>query len=181
MSVRRSLLILSTLLISACSSLPEQLTAQSENVITDYPTFASSSEQNVDVRLGGLIASVTNLEKQSRIEVVNLPISKTGKPDISTDANGRFVAYVEGFVDPVTFAEGRVVTVVGKSQPTEKGKVGEFEYTFPVMNAYGVHLWKVEESVIIHDFDTYLYPCYGIHCRSSRLGSSKAKVIQEVK
>ncbi|WP_104399233.1 Slp family lipoprotein [Vibrio penaeicida] len=180
MLVRRCLFILSVFLLSACSSLPEQLTAQSEEVITDYPIFAAH-EGTTDVRLGGMIATVTNLADKSRIEIVNLPISKTGKPDISTDANGRFVAYIDGFIDPVTYAEGRLVTVVGKSQPTEQGKVGEFDYTFPVMNAYGMHLWRVEESVIVHDFDSYLYPCYGINCRSSRMGSNRAKVIQEVK
>lgn len=171
----------SLLVLSACSSLPENLVSDNPNIITDYQVWQTSSIDNSEVRLGGLIADVQNLEDKTRIEVVNLPISSSGKPDIGEEPQGRFVAYVDGFADPVTLSQGRLISLIGNTGKEETGKVGEYEYDFPVMNARGYHLWRIEERVIIHDFDSYLTPCRGLYCRDARYGTRQGKVIQEVK
>ncbi len=83
-----------------------------------------------DVRLGGIIAKVDNFKDKTRLEIVNLPISKSGKPDIDEEPTGRFVAYFDGYLEPVAFSEGRLVTVVGKGAGEEEGKIGEHGYIF---------------------------------------------------
>lgn len=169
------------ILLSACSSLPDNLKTENPNLVTDYQTWQAMPEQPAQLRLGGIIAQVTNLAQQTRIEVVNLPIGSSAKPDIKQEAQGRFVVYVDGFADPVTLAEGRLISVLGESQGREQAKVGEYDYDFPVMKASGYHLWRIEESVIMYDFDSYLYPCHGLYCRDSRYGPKQGKVIQEVR
>jgi len=169
------------LLLSACSSLPDNLKTDNPEVVTDYQVWQSSRGQNVEVRLGGLIADVKNLKDQTRIEVVNLPIGSSGKPDINQEPEGRFVAYVDGFADPMTLSTGRLISLLGQSQGREQGKVGEYSYDFPVMKASGFHLWRIEERIIVHDFDSYLYPCRGLYCSDVRYGTRQGKVIQEVK
>ncbi len=155
--------------LSACSSLPEELNATTDQVLTDYKMFAESQGQvSSDVRLGGVIAKVDNLKGQTRVEIVNLPISKSGKPDIEQDPRGRFAVYFDGFLEPAAFSTGRLITVVGSGAGEEKGKIGEHEYIFPLMKGQGYRLWKIEERVRMYDTPTYFYPCYSINCRMLR-------------
>lgn len=175
------ILLLSLFFLSACSSLPESLKSDNPDIVTRYSEWQENPEQLNQLRLGGVIAKVTNLETKTRIEVVNLPINASGKPDISQEPNGRFVGYINGFVDPVTLQDGRLITVLGQSNGTEESKVGEYSYTFPVMDISHFHLWRVEERVVMYDWDSYYYPCYSIHCRDIRSMSREGRVIQEVK
>ncbi|MCG7495808.1 Slp family lipoprotein [Vibrio sp. Of7-15] len=178
---------LSLFILSACSSLPTGLQSRAENPIVDYQDLASGvrADESVvfDVRLGGVIASIDNMADKTRIEIVNLPLTSSGKPDIKQEPNDRFIAYVDGFLEPVSYAEGRLITVVGTSAGYENNKVGEYSSTVPVIEAYGHQLWRVEETVIIHNHDSNFPPCYGLYCRYYRnyLGVSKGTVTQEVK
>ncbi|WP_117233364.1 Slp family lipoprotein [Vibrio maerlii] len=191
-TARSSLItLLSLTLLAGCSSLPESLITPSENVLIDYASVAeqssavtepSNGQSSQVARLGGVIAKVSNAENRTRIEMVNLPISSAGKPDINKEPEGRFVAYVDGFVDPVTFSEGRLITVLGRVAPSEKGKVEEFVYQYPVIDADGYHLWRIQERVVIHDTGSYLHNCRGIHCRGVYVSPSRqGTVIQEVR
>ncbi|WP_100751992.1 Slp family lipoprotein [Vibrio salilacus] len=167
--------------LSACSTLPDSLKSDNPNIISDYQTWQANPDSSSLVRLGGVIAKVTNLEQKTRIEVVNLPISSAAKPDINQEPQGRFVAYVEGFSDPVTLSEGRLISLIGESKGREKDLVGEYQYDFPVMKVNGLHLWRVEERVIVHEINSYLDPCFGLYCRDSNFSSGYGKVIKEVK
>ncbi|MDF4852315.1 Slp family lipoprotein, partial [Vibrio parahaemolyticus] len=155
--------------LSACSSLPEELNASTEQVVTDYKVFAESQgELTNDVRLGGIIAKVDNFKDKTRLEIVNLPINKSGKPDIDQEPTGRFAVYFDGYLEPVAFSQGRLVTIVGKGAGEEEGKIGEHEYVFPLVKGQGYRLWKIEERVRMYDSPTYFYPCYSINCRMLR-------------
>lgn len=176
-----SIMALSAVL-SACGSLPDNLATENENVVATYQGVIDTND-NAEVRLGGVIDTVKNLADRTRIEVVNLPIDKYGKPDISKEPNGRFIAYVDGFVDPITYAQGRLITVGGNKEGLERGKIGEYEGDFPVIKAYGNHLWRVEERLIINrDFGGY-NSCWGYYCDGFYYhgGSSTGRVVKEVK
>lgn len=178
-----SLVLLAAFGLSACSSLPEELNATTEQVLTDYKTFAElQGLANSDVRLGGIIAKVDNLKDKTRVEIVNLPISETGKPDISAEPAGRFAVYFDGYLEPVAFSKGRLVTVVGKSAGEEEGKIGEREYIFPLMKGQGYRLWTIEERVRTYDTPLFLYPCYSINCRMERHDFPQdGRIIKQVK
>ncbi|MBY6197620.1 Slp family lipoprotein [Vibrio hangzhouensis] len=174
-----SLLGLSALL-SACGSLPEQLATTNENVTAQYQLVVDAAK-GTEVRLGGVIDTVKNLPDQTRIEIVNLPIDKYGKPDIDQEPNGRFIAYVDGFVDPVTYSRGRLITIGGNKDGVERGKVGEFEADFPVIQAYGQYLWRVEERLIINRHTSAFSTCWGYYCDDFYYGPTQGRVIKEVK
>lgn len=174
-------LVCSLLLLSACSTLPENLKSDDPLLVSDYAVWSSAQQSQSNVRLGGVIASVANLKDKTRVEVVNLPINSNGKPDINQEPQGRFVGYIDGFVDPVALADGRLITMLGVSSGREQGSVGEHEYQYPVMQVKGFHLWRIEEKVMMHDVDSYLYPCRSLYCRDVRHGTRQGKVIQEVK
>ncbi|MBW3694480.1 Slp family lipoprotein [Vibrio sp. T187] len=175
-------LSLAFLVLAGCSSLPTELTAKTEPVITDYQLWLDADpDTKPDVRLGGVIASVQNLDDKTRIEVVNLPIDSNGKPDLDAEPKGRFVAYISGYAEPVSFAKGRMLTIVGTTAMPETGLVGEYEYTFPVMNAYGQRLWQIKERIVVTDTTSHYYSCRSMYCRSFNYGPKQGRVIQEVK
>ena len=168
--------------IGACSTLPEGLVSTNPNLQTNYSAWNSTLDVTQELRLGGVIASVKNLKNKTRIEVVNLPIGSSGKPNINQEPQGRFVGYLEGFADPVKFAEGRLITLLGDSDRQETATVGDYSYDFPVMKVKSYHLWRIEERVVIHnDFGPSKYSCRGLYCREIIRGTQQGVVIQEVK
>ncbi len=70
--------------------------------MTDYRVRVNTVPDAGDVRLGGKTAALLNLQDKTRVEVVNMPISSSGKPDIDAEPKGRFT---DGYVEPLSFAE----------------------------------------------------------------------------
>ena len=95
---------------------------------------------------GGIIVSSENLAKETKLDIVEVPlttIKKPGNPDLS---RGRFIVEHEGFLDTSIYAKGREITVAGKIVGTRKGKIGEMDYTFPVLKGIKLHLWQPRED-----------------------------------
>lgn len=181
--VLKSVLPMMALLLSACANLPPELgSADDESIITQYSAWLERDPATQpDVRMGGVVASVINQADRTRIEMVNLPIDNAGRPSIHHDPQGRFVVYVAGFIDPITVGEGRLLTVYGTTAQPEQGKVGEFEHRYPVINARGYHLWRVEERIQFDDIEPYMIPCRGFYCWPDMMPERRGKIIQEVK
>ncbi len=115
-----------------------------------------ATDKGVTVRWGGVIANVNNQEKDTWVEVVQLPLKNSGRPRDTDISTGRFLVKIEGFLDPAIYAAGREFTVVGILSGMSEGKVGEFDYKFPVVASQGYYLWKqVHEADYYH---AYLYP-----------------------
>ncbi|ASA56795.1 Slp family lipoprotein [Vibrio gazogenes] len=180
--IKSMMITFACLVLSACASLPNELSVpDGATVIQDYQTFAALHETQAPyVRLGGVIADIKNLPQRTRLEMVNLPIGSDGKPDIRQEPHGRFIVYVNRFLDPVTYAKGRLLTVLGSASAPEKSQVGEYRAEFPVLSASAYHLWRVTERIVIHEPDSFLRDCDHWRCRES-FGSKTGKVIPEVK
>lgn len=117
------------------------------------PGFASPHLQQVratpaayigqTVRWGGLIAGVENDRRETRVQIVQQPLYRYGRPDTEAVASeGRFVAYFDGFLDPAIYTIGKSLTVVGTLQGGEQGKIGGYDYWFPVVVVSDHQLWS---------------------------------------
>ena len=166
-----------------CAAVPESLMTDSENPITDVTALSDPSGQDLGqaIRLGGVIAAIDNGEQKTRLEIVAMPIGSDGKPKLGNSTQQRFVAYVDGFLEPMEYHPGRLISVAGHVDGEEQGKVGEFNYRFPVITASGTQLWQVRQEVWIDDFDRYR-SCIGLHCSPSLInkGFSRAEVRERV-
>ncbi len=162
-----------------CATMPAELSTNNPQVIINYQNWVPETQVGSEVRLGGVIADVKNQQSKTRIEIVNLPLTSSGKPDISRDPKGRYIVYLQGFVDPVTLSKGRLISVIGKSKAPEMSMVGEYQGQFPVMEASGFHLWRVEEQVINRHIGSYLRPCHSVFCHDD--GFDQERIIQVVK
>ena len=149
-----------------CASLPATLVTKSKDPITDLTVILQHPQANQDkeVRLGGLIASIRNEQQQTRIEMVAMPLTADGRPILNAQSQGRFIAYVHGFLEPLEYAKGRLLTVVGQFSGDEQGKIGKYPYTFPVVQVTGEQLWHVQQQIQLDDPLWGRQPCYSFNC-----------------
>lgn len=145
---------LSVIVLAGCASrYPEPIRTDA----TDLLRFEQAQRQSEQVtgstaRWGGVIASVENRDQGTRIEVVNFPLNNFGRPLASDRSDGRFVVYLDRFVDPEIYQRGRMITALGQFSGTEQGQIGDFNYYYPVLQASGVELWRQQNrpQTMIH-------------------------------
>ena len=68
---------------------------------------------------------------------------------IDEQPNGRFITYLDGFVEPESL-KGQFITIGGTLLKTEQGKVDQANYTYPVIKTNHYRVWKLSQS--------YYYP-----------------------
>ena len=140
--LKLSCVLLGSAWLAACSTTPEQIAFEEPNL--SFTRVAQNPEAftEKEVRWGGIVARVENLEKDTLIEIVNLPLGRQARPVASQETGGRFIARVPGFLDPMIYKQGKEITVVGMLAEPMPGKVGEHEINFPVVDARGHYLWE---------------------------------------
>ncbi|MBU1619431.1 MAG: Slp family lipoprotein [Gammaproteobacteria bacterium] len=137
---------LSLMILAGCASYPEQVRIADNVALTSYENAA---QQNVDfgtARWSGVIAQVSNKADKTRLEVVYFPSGTNGRPAVSDQTKGRFVAYIKGFLDPMVYQPGKSVTVLGELSRSETGQVDEYQYRYPVIKDATVYLWPKQED-----------------------------------
>ena len=104
----------------------------------------------------GVIISSVNLKEGTMIEVLQKPADRQGRPKDVDESEGRFLALYPGYLDVAIYNGGRKVTVAGEVQGKKIQRLGEIDYTYPLISAKEIHLWppKKEEKVFY-----YPYPC----------------------
>lgn len=95
------------------------------------------------VRWGGEILGVLNHPSHSDVEVFARALFDDAEPRPDGGEGVRFIARINGFVDPVGYAAGKRVTVRGTVRAVETRPVGEFPYRYPVVAVQAHHLWPV--------------------------------------
>ena len=132
--------------LAACASTPIDL---EERGAAPAPVTASevadaSAPAEGEVLWGGTIIASTPLESGSQLEIVAYPLDRTQRPQLGRASEGRFLVESGDYLEPLDFAEGREVTVLGALEGVEEGRVGEARRDFPVVRATDLHLWRGE-------------------------------------
>ena len=107
--------------------------------------LSQSMDQNFkgqDFTWGGSVLSVKNLADHSLVEVMTYPLDSHGRPDAGGTPLGRFLADYPGFLEPLEFPGGQLVTVTGALLGYKDGKVGEADYHYPVLRADQIKRWE---------------------------------------
>ncbi len=142
-------LLLTTALLSACASNipPEIREAPPDNPALDQVLADTAPFVSRQVRWGGVILETENRADTTWVTLLALPLSTSGRPDISDNSPGRFIAAVPVFLDPTVYSKDRRLTVTGTVSGSETRKVGEFPYSYPVVNVTHHYLWPVETKL----------------------------------
>jgi outer membrane lipoprotein len=93
-----------------------------------------------------VIISSVNLKEGTMIEVLQKPADTRGKPKDVDESEGRFLALHPGYLDVAIYNRGRKVTVAGEVEGKKIQRLGEIEYTYPLISAKEIHLWPVEKK-----------------------------------
>jgi outer membrane lipoprotein len=73
------------------------------------------------------------------------PLDSSQRPKANDSGNGRFVAVLPGYAEPLDYPAGALMTVSGKLNGSRAGKVGQADYVFPLVGAAQSHVWTAEE------------------------------------
>ncbi len=113
MHVLKLLIPTMALLLSACASLPPELgNPDDKSVVTQYSAWLERDPATQSpVRMGGIVANISNQKDRTRVELVNLPIDSAGRPNIHQEPQGRFVAYSRFMVQPHHLNKAKWVTM----------------------------------------------------------------------
>ena len=156
--VYRILVLSAFLLLSGCAVVPDSLEVPDENQLINYQQAASDTQasQGKIARWGGVIAKIENLPDATMVELVYYPLRAYGRPLVSDESMGRFRVYVDGFLDPMVYEQGRSMTFTGEFSGVEEGVVGDHKYVFPTLKSTGYHLWKEIDYIEMNS--VYIWP-----------------------
>lgn len=92
---------------------------------------------------GGSIIKTVTTRKGSKIYVLQAPLDSNEEPQSTDTSKGRFIATTEHMLDPLVYAEGRMITVAGKvaGKKTVTRKKSSLSYTYPVVQSGQLYLW----------------------------------------
>ncbi|WP_143872401.1 Slp family lipoprotein [Catenovulum sediminis] len=150
----RTLTVLPLLCLSACSMVPDKLRVPDGTQLINYTEVSQAPENYLgqQARWGGVIVSVNNLETKTLLEVVHFETYSSTKPKPKDDSAGRFRVYINRFLEPGIYTEGRLVSALGKIAPAETGKVDKHTIVYPVLQNAEIHLWPEQDKEFKHDY-----------------------------
>ncbi|MBP2847140.1 Slp family lipoprotein [Dickeya oryzae] len=145
-----ALLLLSLSVLSGCVTVPDGIRGTSATPQMDLIRVMNAPNLYVgqESRFGGRVADIRNEANRTRLEIVTLPLDNAGRPRLDEPSEGRLVAYVNGFLEPVEF-KNQLITVVGPITGSEQGKIGERPYTFVVVKVEGYKRWRVVQQMVL--------------------------------
>ncbi len=135
-------MVLSLLLAGCASDVPKSISEAPAIEITHAQALAQADAlKGREVRWGGAIARIDNRKEETWVEIVERPLTSDGEPGYSNSRGGRFIAVVEGFLDPAIYAPNRLITVAGTLDGVTTRSIGEFPYRYPLVKVGTFYLW----------------------------------------
>lgn len=137
-----SILVLIVCAAGCASTQDAAETSEVSQVTFAQVKAAPESFKNQPVLFGGEVLAARRLKEGTRIEVLQLPLDRSGYPTSElTQSQGRFVAMHKEFLDPATIPPGTKVTVLGDVTGSVTLPLDETEYTYPVVEAKKLQVW----------------------------------------
>jgi outer membrane lipoprotein len=96
------------------------------------------------VMYGGEIIQTRAEANEAWVEVLQKPLDWQHRPQPGDVSSGRFLAHFSSFQDPVIYAPGRPITVIGEVRGKIVQKIGDLDYSYPLIEAREPKLWRPE-------------------------------------
>ena len=121
---RLGIVAATALLLSGCVTVPDAIKGTSPTPQDDLVRVMNAPQIYVgqESRFGGRVVSIRNEANKTRLEIASMPLDSGAKPLLDMPSEGRFIAYVNRFLEPVDFKD-QLVTVVGPIVGTEQGAI----------------------------------------------------------
>ena len=133
-------------LLSACAPVfSKQSLREVDPAITFQELIKDPQKYSGKVTLvGGRILATTVRGGETWVEVLEQPLDWQQKPEDTDVSHGRFLVRFADFRDPVIYAAGRKITVIGEVQGKIVLPLTGMEYTYPLLLPREHHLWEPE-------------------------------------
>ncbi|ATA26932.1 hypothetical protein BIY26_09865 [Brenneria goodwinii] len=148
-TLRGGVVAAAVLLLSGCVTVPDAIKGTSPTPQDDLVRVMNAPQLYVgqESRFGGRVVGIRNEANRTRLEIASMPLDSAARPRLDSPSEGRFIAYVNHFLEPVDF-QNRLVTVVGPITGTEQGAIGDRPYRYVVVDAQGYKRWNVVQRVV---------------------------------
>jgi len=136
--------ILLLALLSGCVSRPiaHNLRKQAQPLTYTQATANPKTTTGTIVIWGGKIINTVNVTNSGEIFVLQLPLSRRGKPTSNDSAaQGRFIAVSPEFLDPAKYPVGSLVTVAGQLNGVRNERQQNVFYRYPLLDVKQIYLW----------------------------------------
>jgi outer membrane lipoprotein len=136
-------LILMILCTSGCAVVSKDLRIQADPDLSFEQVSADPAQYAGDIVIwGGYIIENQPGQEESRLIILQAPLTSQQKPQSKDSSAGRFMATQNTFLDPEIYSQHRGVTVAGKvtgkTQVLENDPYGPY----PVIKIKEIHLWE---------------------------------------
>ena len=139
--------LLGFVFLGGCASqVPEAVRQQTGEPLSVVQVQAAvEAARGKRVRWGGEILAVYNRERHTDVVVLRRGLFNDGEPRPDGGEAKRFVARIEGFLEPAAYAAQQRLTVVGTVTGLLNLPVGEYDYPHPVVRVENFHRWPKYE------------------------------------
>ncbi|WP_456415694.1 Slp family lipoprotein [Thiolapillus sp.] len=151
--------VISLWLAGCASNIPQTITeAPAEAIFARQVQQAPDAYNGKQVRWGGEVLEVANTEQHTDVLVLGRELKNDGEPVKNSPVDARFIARFPGFREPSEFPQGQRITVSGVLSGVEVHNVGEYPYSYPVVNVSDVYRWPKKK--LRDHYPYYPYPPY---------------------
>ncbi|HTZ39218.1 MAG TPA: Slp family lipoprotein [Syntrophales bacterium] len=139
--------VIASLLVCGCTSVLSSGILREADASIAFPDLQKDPGQyhGAVVVLGGQILEVVVKERETRVQVLQLPLGAGQRPDNRAPSQGRFLVVYERFADPLIYEKGRKITVAGVVEGDQAIMLHDRPYPMPVLLERETYLWKTEE------------------------------------
>ncbi len=142
MSPRRLVLaFLLPVLFTACATAPPLDASGAHTDRWPYQLAHEPAAYGIELLWGGMIVEVRNLPHRTEIEVLAYPLDARQRPRLDQPGQGRFIAVLPGFADPLAYPQGRFLTLRGRLVGPSDGATGPKAGDLPRLAVQATHVW----------------------------------------
>jgi outer membrane lipoprotein len=149
-------ILFGALALGGCATVPAPIAGTDFAPLTPQQATAQNAA-HARVRWGGEIIKVEPKNDSTCFEVLARELYSDARPNRHDGNDGRFIACSKGFFDPAVYTSGRDLTVIGSVNGTEQHQVGDYNYTYPHVDADGVYLWPKRQQNVAGYYDPWYY------------------------
>lgn len=143
--MRTMLMMLVAIMMAACANSPFTANDRVVGEWTPVQALHDPQAQGAAVIWGGQIIQVHNRADTTEIEVLSLPLNRSHQPRVDDEPGIRFVVVTAGFLEPVLYAPGRYISVLGRVNGERRISEGETLLLAPRLTMDEHHLWPVDQ------------------------------------
>lgn len=150
-------------LLAGCSVISKEIRQEVDRGVT-LPMVQADPDafKGKKVIWGGIIVSSKNLPDKTIIEVLQTPLDARDRVTDKELSQGRFFVESSKYLDTFVYRTGKEITVAGVIKGVTTQKIGERDYTYPVLESLEIHIFEPWRPEFIYEPPSpwWDYPSY---------------------